>query len=429
MAQLQLIPKEFIEIIPKFEGDDKQLNLFISKAEYVIERFRGIDNEPQDLYVFHTVTSRLIGRAATLLSERQDIDTWETLKTVLRQHFADPRSEECVAIELENLKIKQGESYTDFCNRIQHTRSTLLSKVNEIEDEQLKAAKIVIYNNTALNTFLYNLPENLIRILRLKNCQTLESALSAVIEEINFQYQYNSKNSSRPMPQHSLKSFQGQHSNTAQGFNFGIPNQSQAFRFPQNQMPQGFRFGVPNQQHQGLRPLQAQVPQGFRFNQTPQNFRFGIPNQQNNFRSGTPNQQNNFRFGIPPQYQGFRPQYNNYFNRPQPGSFGQYPQRFQFGIPQAQGQNLRALGNDDVTMRTVRQNALYGPDEIENVFYDNESEVQGEQNYMEEYYNEETSVPQIAFEPYDQSKDETVNVQNPEQPENFRLEASNHKLK
>lgn len=65
-------------------------------------------------------------------------------------------SEECIAIELETLKINSGESYLDFRNRIQHTRSTLIAKVNVIDD------------NMALNVFLYNLPEDLLRIVRLK---------------------------------------------------------------------------------------------------------------------------------------------------------------------------------------------------------------------------------------------------------------------
>ncbi|KOB57846.1 Cytadhesion [Operophtera brumata] len=53
---------------------------------------------------------------------------------------------------------------------------------------------MIVYNNTALNVFLYNLPEDMIRIVRMKGCSNLENALSIVTEEVNFKFQYNAKN-------------------------------------------------------------------------------------------------------------------------------------------------------------------------------------------------------------------------------------------
>ncbi|KAG7297468.1 hypothetical protein JYU34_019469 [Plutella xylostella] len=166
MESITLIPGEVLKIIPIFNGDKRILNLFLAKSEYIIERFRG--NEAQDTYIMHAITSRLAGDAAALVSERQDIMHWDNFKELLVQHFGDPRNEECIAIELETLKINPNESYLDFCNRIQSVRSILISKVNRIEDANIKNSKIAIYTNTSLNVFLYNLPENMVRIVRLK---------------------------------------------------------------------------------------------------------------------------------------------------------------------------------------------------------------------------------------------------------------------
>lgn len=141
MNEISLIPKEIQCIIPRFDGDDKLLNLFISKCEYVIKCFSRVNNPTQQTYVFHCITSRLVGKAAILVSERENVTTWEGLKDLLVQHFGDPRSEACIAIELENIRIKQGESYIDFCHRIQNVRSSLISKVNLLADEGIKAAK------------------------------------------------------------------------------------------------------------------------------------------------------------------------------------------------------------------------------------------------------------------------------------------------
>lgn len=344
------ISKEILCIIPKFDGDEKLLNLFITKSEYVISGSAVEGNLEQNLYLFHAVTSRLTGRAASLLSDHPEIATWEELKNIFTQHFGDPRSEECIAIELENLKIKQGESYIQFCHRIQNVKSSLFSKVNRLIDEGVKAAKMIIYNNTALNVFLYNLPEDMLRIVRLKTCSTLEHALSVVTEEVNFQFQYNAKNKTKQQS-NSQNQFKAALP-IAQGFKpaFNVMPQNNNFKFgiPQN----NFKFGIP--QYQGVRP---NFIQHNRFAPT-QGFRFGSPQNmpQRNFGQGhsnqfrTPYQQGGFKFGIPQQQQGFRfgvqnpPQWNS--------------NQYKFGIQHPQ-QAPRQI-DTDVSMRTapVRQNMI-----------------------------------------------------------------------
>lgn len=366
---VHLISKDLLSLIPKFDGDQNILNLFIKKSEYILRNFNGPNSPVQTAYVFHCITSRLCGRAAALLSERDDISTWEQLKSVFIQHFGDPRSEECVAIELENLKIKVGETFSQFCNRIQQTRSTLFSKLNLLSDEGVKAAKMIIYNNMSLNVFLYNLPEDLIRIVRLKNCSNLENALSVVMEEVNFQYQYNAKNKNKPNTKpaqqpytpnfiNNFNSVKPQPSFVPNTFNSGIS------------VGQNFKYGIPHQTQNNLRPGNN-------------NFKFGIPNQGVQFRPGvshSPVQQgfrpnlggapNNFKFGIPPQ-QGYRPQLNNTQFRP---NFNVPNQRFKFGIPpQNQPQrNPPQLQDSDVSMRTVRpirQNMITHNFDDSNLFY------------------------------------------------------------
>lgn len=374
---VQIIPKDLLELIPRFDGDQNILNLFIKKCEYILRNFNGPSNPVQQTYLFHCLTSRLCGRAAALISEHDEISTWESLKPLLIQHFGDPRSEECVAIELENLKIKQGETYLQFCNRIQQTRSALCSKVNLLTDANLKAAKIIIYNNLCLNVFLYNLPEDLLRIVRLKNCSTLEDALSVVMEEVNFQFQYNAKNKNKlntSKPNSYSANFGNNQSlefRTLPAFkpnfvpsNFATNQQfkpAMPYQMPSNFKP-GFKFGIPNQ--------------GFSrpgFSQAPGNFKFGIPNQRG-FTPNVGNPQNNFKFGIPQQGQPRPfPQFNAQHQSNQQFKFGIPPQQqqFKFGIPpQYQSQrNPPHFQESDASMRTVRpvkQNMLTHVPQTEN---------------------------------------------------------------
>lgn len=241
VIQIRNIPNDMVKIIPLFSGDKRQLNLFIRKCEYIINHFRG--HEEQNLYVYNVITSRLVGDAAALLSEREDITRWSLLKEILQQHFGDPRSEECINIELETCKIKPGESYLDFCCRIQNIRSLLISKVNQSSDEEIKRAKVAIYNNTALNVFLYNLTEDMVRVVRLKAPPTLEAALTIVLEEVNFHQQYLLRNRMGSKP---VASPSGTIPTT--GFKFGnSPATPPRPLIPQNNfaVPQKFNFGMP----------------------------------------------------------------------------------------------------------------------------------------------------------------------------------------
>lgn len=196
MENVTRVPQELVNIIPIFSGDTRMLPLFIKKCEYILSTFLG--TAAQNEYLFHVVTSRLSGEAASLVGEREAIGTWDELKKLLNQHFGDPRTEDCLAMELESCRINKGESYLDFCHRIQRMRSVLFAKISEtIIDESLRKAKQIIYSNRAMNVFLFNLPPFLVRLVRLRDVTTLEDALKIVLEEQNFQAVYESKTNDR----------------------------------------------------------------------------------------------------------------------------------------------------------------------------------------------------------------------------------------
>lgn len=265
---------EMVKIIPNFDGDTRLLPLFIKKCEYILHSFQG--NQLQNEYLFHVITSRLSGEAANLVGERDHINTWDELKTLLGQHFGDPRSEECLAMELESLKLNRNESYQDLCHRIQHLRSVLFSKVSEtIDDPNLRLAKQSIYNHSALNTFLYNLPAYLVRLVRLRNVTTLEDALKTVLEEQNFQSVYESKHS-----RWNRTNFRP-NSNTQLPRNYSHVEQSSA--------------SVPNNQGN----LSPNVNNNRSFNQSNNSFQFRQNNNRNNNYRNNYQQQSVTRSPVP----------------------------------------------------------------------------------------------------------------------------------
>lgn len=259
MENIVRVPMEMVKIIPVFDGDTRLLPLFIKKCEYILQTFRGGDL--QNEYLFHVITSRLNGEAANLVGERELIQSWDELKQLLSQHFGDPRSEDCLAMELESLKRNRNESYSDFCHRIQHLRSVLFSKISEtINDANLRQAKHHIYDSTSLNVFLFNLPAYLVRLVRLRNVTTLEDALKTVLEEQNFQTVYDTKNprfnsprnwsSNPPQSQNQSNFYPPRQDNSQRPQNSFSPNnafnsmpirpniQNSSFQFRNNRQPQ-----------------------------------------------------------------------------------------------------------------------------------------------------------------------------------------------
>lgn len=425
MENITLVPSEFLKLIPLWNGDKREMNLFLGKCEYVIGKYAGCAE--QNMYMYHAITSRLTGNAAALVAERDDIDSWHTLKLLLIQHFGEPRNEHCMAIELQTLKINVGETYLQLCNRIQSIRSALLSKVNTLASEQEKICRRAIYTKMSLDTFLFNLPERLVDRIRYKNPSSLEEALAFVLEENNFLEQYQMQNkmsmgtSNKPI----------QINATPQPFKFGMPQgsfpQHNYYRAPQNAP---FKFGIPPNKPRPLQPFGYRPPnyvgnqfQGasrpqfdkqpfnqFSSQQPPRNPQFGYKPPQFGYR---PQQ-----FGYRPPQQGFRPPQYGY----QPPSFGQSPQPHSSNNPQFIRQDTSA----DVSMRTNNQRPnvnelvvddysyyypplfMYDPYNVPEYYYDES-----------EYYYEDYDIPSEVSEV---TPSETKDVQS--QPENFQVVAS-----
>ena len=385
-TQVILVPSEMIKLVPLFDGDKRHLNLYIRKCEYIISRYAG--NQSQNIYLMHTLTSRLIGDAAALLSERNDIDTWAELKQLLMRHFGDPRNEQCIAIELESLQIKQNESFLDFCHRIQSIRSVLISKVNEIEDAQIKASKVIIYNNTALNVFLYNLPEHLVRSVRLHSPTTLEDALAIVMEEVNFNTQYSMRS--------KLMSFHNNRPNSLQNFKSPTTN---SVPYAQTSAPKPISFVPKPMPAINSKPSFGFNPPTFGYRPQFNNPQFGYNPRLNAQQFGYRPQTNSQSFGYNPrlnaQQFGYRPQINNqpFGYRPQ---LGQQQPSLNMRPPQRVNNNL----DTDVSMRTALPAKVQQGFKLNELYNDTDMYEQNNDFNIETDYTSFHSPYDFCYEPY-----------------------------
>lgn len=186
----QLI-KLYIDIIPQYNGDTHTLGIFIESAQNLLNTFFSADAD-LNTFLLRAIIGKLSGRALTLIGSRIELRTWDQIKDALNLCFGDQRNIECLVQDLISLSPNKNETPYNFGMRIQDQRSLIISKVNS---SSLKTEEKIIYlqsyDNLALKTFIKGLTGQLQNNIRLRNPDSLEKAMSLVIEEENFSYSQN----------------------------------------------------------------------------------------------------------------------------------------------------------------------------------------------------------------------------------------------
>lgn len=241
--------------IPVFDGNSKLLIRFITASENLLKAFQDRQNPsaPINICLLDTIFSKLRGRAADLICPRQELSNWALVKEVLMLTFSDQRNIDCLVQDLISLKPSKNENMIDYGNKLQDVRSLLFAKLNQSNDDRhVKLIKIENYNSLALKTFISNLPYHMQLVVRLQNPDSLEQAISFVVEEQNFN-QYKNRTSN-------------------------IPNNSNMTNKPINngQRPpityqRPYNFQTPSTSHQ-YSPMQKYNNQPFNQNRNPFNY-------------------------------------------------------------------------------------------------------------------------------------------------------------
>lgn len=172
----------FDTVMPYFDGNPRFLAFFLDKCDYTYNLLMALSGK--HYYIMLLISKRLTGKAVLFKSNVIATKNFDMFKIIMTKRFGIKKTEQILAMEMESLSLKQGESYTDFCERIQFARSNLIAKVSlDTPDPVLKASKIAIHNKSALNIFLTYLPPDLHKLIRFrKPMETLEEALRLVEE-------------------------------------------------------------------------------------------------------------------------------------------------------------------------------------------------------------------------------------------------------
>lgn len=182
----------YIDSIPQFSGNDyNTLEIFIEHCESLLQTYINRTNpqDPLNSFLIRAIIGKLNGRALMLIGSRPEIRNWDELKDLLRLSFGDQRNLDCLVQELIALKPHKNESFFTFGQRIQKCRSAVASKLKSMNFTKPQCQfRMENYDELSLKTFIRGLTGRIQDMVRLRNPNSLELAISYVLEEENFLY-------------------------------------------------------------------------------------------------------------------------------------------------------------------------------------------------------------------------------------------------
>nr|CAH7762868.1 unnamed protein product [Callosobruchus chinensis] len=179
----------YIDTIPHFNGDNSTLEIFLEHCDHLIGTYTNANNQndPLNSFLIRAVVSKLTGNALALVGSRPEIRNWNELKILLRLSFGDQRNLDCLVQELIIMKPHKNESFFNFGQRIQKARSAIASKLISMNLAVAERTfQIKNYDELCLKTFIRGLTGRVQDMVRLRNPDSLELAISYVLEEENF---------------------------------------------------------------------------------------------------------------------------------------------------------------------------------------------------------------------------------------------------
>lgn len=377
----------YLDSIPHYEGNPHTLGIFLDNCEHLIHNFASETDATLNNFIIRAIFGKLTGRALSLIGSRTELKTWNEIKESLTLCFGDQRNIDCLIQDLITLCPTRNETPYNFGMRCQDARSLLHAKLNlSNTTAEEKKFHISNYNNLALKTFIRGLPNSVQTNVRLRKPDSLEIAMSYVIEEENFMYSTNQLNTlntsstfrpaqritpAKPHLNHTHNITNPRFTPLNYSQNKPIFNNNTNTRFTQNNLNPSYN------QHRMFNPPRN-IP-SFPTHQ-PQITRPNPPyNTQSNFRQ-TPNQYPQRPQQFPPRQNPVNyPQNRSYFqNHPHtqnnPRNFIPEPMDTSSGTSRIKPQqkfSSNELFNQDIETTKIQQNNYANEPEF-NYLYDSE---------------------------------------------------------
>lgn len=235
-----------LSIIPSFDGNPNKLHRFISACESILTHYydRNDPNSFQNNLLLNGILNKLENRAEEVVGIN-GVDNWDDIKNTLLQNFGDQRDENCLNLDLVNLRQKTHETPQQFYEKIIHLLNTICNYIAlHSQSEEEKIYKRDFFTKQALKSFLAGLKDPLGPTIRAMRPTSLAQAMQFINEENNIKYYQNNSNPAfkNPNPPFSQQIARPK-LNTQQMPIFQPMNFQQRQHFPQySQYPQFQQF-------------------------------------------------------------------------------------------------------------------------------------------------------------------------------------------
>lgn len=154
--------KDVITAIPVFSGDRKDLDAFINTCDLYVELIA----EANQTNLLKIIKTKIIGEALAKISPINTLNSWENIKTRLREKIIKKISIDFAREDLNNVTQGKEESMEQYGNKIRKKLKALNEAIKDITENDAEIQVLRRMNEKhAISKFEQNIKENHLRIL------------------------------------------------------------------------------------------------------------------------------------------------------------------------------------------------------------------------------------------------------------------------
>lgn len=177
---ITLDPIRYLERLPEFNGDKRDLYNFITLVDRIHPLLRQYD-EMSQLVFSDLIKSRFKGKARETIEINFHAQTWTDMKIILMNNFGEKYSIEDLFDRMRGVTFKTNT--IEFYNEIKDKLRSLNNKTCMIMGGHAGAGQIARNNmQSALNIFKEKIPEPMRTILACRNPTSLEDAMEILFK-------------------------------------------------------------------------------------------------------------------------------------------------------------------------------------------------------------------------------------------------------
>lgn len=179
-----------LRLVPEFDGNPHILTRFIRICDKLVNAYvrEGPEHELNNLSLISGILNKITGPAARTVNSNGIPESWNGIRSVLINNFADRRDETTLYNDL-SLQTQGNDTPQELYDRCQTLFSTIMTYITLHETVPTTInAKRDLYKKLTMQAFVRGLKEPLGSRIRCMRPDSIETALQFVQEELNVLY-------------------------------------------------------------------------------------------------------------------------------------------------------------------------------------------------------------------------------------------------